>query len=85
MTAANAAELAESSTNAEVGRLLGTGGPLAEGLFLDAQFALRAIEAGGNYGELFERNLGTTSGLNLRRGLNAQWNEGGLMYAPPFR
>ncbi|HCY54607.1 MAG TPA: amino acid ABC transporter substrate-binding protein [Oceanicaulis sp.] len=85
VTAANAAELAESSTNAEVGRLLGTGGPLAEGLFLDAQFALRAIEAGGNYGELFERNLGTTSGLNLRRGLNAQWNEGGLMYAPPFR
>lgn len=85
VTAANAADLAESATNAEVRRLLGAEGALAEGIFLDAQFALRAIEAGGSYGEIFERHLGTTSGLNLQRGINAQWNEGGLMYAPPFR
>ncbi|KPP82813.1 MAG: ABC-type L-amino acid uptake system substrate-binding component AapJ [Oceanicaulis sp. HLUCCA04] len=85
VTGANASELAETSTSAEVRRLLGAEGALAEGLFLDAQFALRAIEAGGNYGEMFERNLGVSSGLSLRRGINAQWNEGGLMYAPPFR
>jgi general L-amino acid transport system substrate-binding protein len=85
VTAANAADLAENSTSAEVRRLLGAEGALAEGLFLDAGFALRAIEASGNYGEMFERHLGATSGLNLRRGINAQWTDGGLMYAPPFR
>lgn len=85
ITAANAAERAGSSNSAEVRRLLGAEGALAEGLFLDAEFALRAIEAGGNYGEIFERNLGAASGLNLRRGINAQWTDGGLMYSPPFR
>lgn len=85
VTAANASGLAETAASAEIRRLLGSEGALAEGLYLDGEFAWRAIEASGNYGEIFERNLGTQSGLALQRGINAQWNEGGLMYAPPFR
>jgi general L-amino acid transport system substrate-binding protein len=85
VTAANAAELAETSDNPNIRRLLGAEGPLGEGLGLDAQFALRAIETTGHYGELFDRHLGRNSDLELRRGLNAQWSQGGLLYAPPFR
>jgi general L-amino acid transport system substrate-binding protein len=43
------------------------------------------VESVGNYGEMFERNLGTQSALKLERGLNRLWTRGGLMYAPPFR
>jgi len=43
------------------------------------------LSATGNYGEIFDRNLGQGSELGLRRGLNAQWTEGGLLYSPPFR
>jgi general L-amino acid transport system substrate-binding protein len=46
---------------------------------------LRAIKATGNYGEIFERNLGPKSPIGLPRGLNKQWNQGGLMYAYPLR
>lgn len=69
----------------EIARLLGEEGALGEALGLDSDFAVRAIAARGHYGEMFERNLGTQSELRLSRGLNAQWTEGGLMYAPPFR
>ena len=44
----------------------------------------RAIAAGGNYGEIFEANIGASTPIGLARGLNAQWNKGGLMYAIPF-
>ncbi len=84
VTAANAGQLAETSPSAEVRRLLGAEGAIGEGLGLDAQFALRAVEAGGHYGEIFARHLGPEPGLGLQRGLNAQWNRGGLLYAPPF-
>lgn len=47
-------------------------------------WALRAVRAVGNYGEVFERNLGRRSGIGVERGMNALWNQGGLMYAPPF-
>mgnify|MGYP000134285132 CR=1 FL=1 len=50
--------------------------------FLRAARALRAV---GNYGEIFARNVGADSPLKLPRGLNAQWNKGGLLYAPPLR
>jgi general L-amino acid transport system substrate-binding protein len=46
---------------------------------------LQAIKASGNYGEIFERNVGGASPLKLARGLNATWNKGGLMYAIPFK
>ncbi|MEO1038086.1 MAG: amino acid ABC transporter substrate-binding protein [Pseudomonadota bacterium] len=85
VTAQNARVIAETSTNPELRRLLGAEGAVADALGLDAEFALRAIEATGNYAEIFERHLGLESELQLRRGLNAQWTEGGLLYAPPFR
>ena len=44
-----------------------------------------AIKAGGNYGEIFENNLGATGGINIERGVNASWTKGGILYSPPFR
>ena len=85
VTAENARTIAQTTANPELRRLLGAEGAAAESLGLDAEFALRAIEATGHYGEIFERHLGLQSDLALRRGLNAQWTQGGLLYAPPFR
>ena len=79
----DALELADRTP--EVRRLLGAEGAIGAQAGLDAEFARRAIAARGHYGELFERHLGRGSDLGLRRGLNAQWTEGGLLYAPPFR
>ena len=44
-----------------------------------------AIKATGNYGEIFERNLGASSGINIVRGVNNSWTNGGILYSPPFR
>ena len=86
ITSANVAELGAAPTsNPEVNRLLGTEGELGAMIGLDADWAARAIAAGGNYGELFEKNIGVNTPIGLARGLNAQWTEGGLIYAPPFR
>jgi general L-amino acid transport system substrate-binding protein len=84
VTAANADEMAKSSTPA-IQRLLGTAGDLGSRLGLDNKWMLQAIKAGGNYSEIFERNVGKGSALKLERGLNATWNKGGLMYALPFK
>ncbi|MGR3465937.1 amino acid ABC transporter substrate-binding protein [Limimaricola sp.] len=85
VTSANVAELAGGTDNPEINRLLGTEGALGEMLGLDNDWAQRAIAAVGNYGESFERNIGENSAIGLSRGLNAQWTDGGLLYAPPFR
>ena len=86
VTSANIEELAASPTdNPEINRLLGTEGELGAMLGLDADWAMKAIAAGGNYGELFEKNIGENTPIGLARGLNAQWTEGGLIYSPPFR
>jgi len=85
ITSENAAELSMGSGNPEVNRLLGSEGSLGEMLGLDAEWAKRAILAGGNYGEIFETNIGESTPIGLARGLNAQWTEGGLIYTPPFR
>ena len=86
VTSANIAELSSAPTNnPEVNRLLGTEGNLGEMLGLDAEWAKRAIMSGGNYGELFEKNIGENTPIGLARGLNAQWKNGGLIYTPPFR
>jgi len=85
VTAANAAELKETSEVPEIRRLLGAEGNFGEILGLDNDWALRAIEARGNYGEIFAANIGQDTPIGLERGLNAQWTDGGLMYAPPFR
>ncbi|EPX86908.1 amino acid ABC transporter substrate-binding protein [Salipiger mucosus] len=86
VTSANINELsAEPTDNPEVNRLLGTEGELGSMIGLEADWAKRAILAGGNYGELFEKNIGENTPIGLSRGLNAQWTDGGLMYSPPFR
>src|SRR5580765_6759394 len=84
VTAANADEMAKSATPA-IQRLLGASGDLGSRLGLDNKWMVLAIKAGGNYGEIFERNVGKASPLKLDRGLNAAWSKGGLMYAIPFK
>ncbi len=75
----------KTSPDPAVQRFLGVGEDLGKSLGLDREWAARAAKAGGNYGELFERNVGAGSPLKLPRGLNAQWNKGGLMYGLPLR
>jgi general L-amino acid transport system substrate-binding protein len=74
-----------NSSDPEVRRLLGVDPGLGKALGLDEAWAARLIEQVGNYGEVFERNLGAGSPLRLDRGVNALWTNGGLMYAPPLR
>jgi general L-amino acid transport system substrate-binding protein len=71
--------------NPEVRRLLGLSGDHGPLMGLDRRWAYWAIKAVGNYGEIFERNLGKNSPLKLERGLNDLWTRGGLMYAIPVR
>lgn len=85
VTSANLAQLAEGTNNPEINRLLGTEGNLGAMFGLDAEWAVRAIAAGGNYGEIFAATIGEQTPIGLARGLNAQWTQGGLLYAPPFR
>ena len=85
VTAANADEMAKSSNVPAIQRLLGSAGDLGSRLGLDNKWMLQAIKAGGNYGEMFERNVGKASPLKLDRGLNATWSKGGLMYALPVK
>ena len=86
ITSANVAELAAAPVeNKEINRLLGTEDELGGMLGLDADWGVKVIAAGGNYGELFEKNIGENTPIGLARGLNAQWTEGGLIYSPPFR
>ncbi|MDO5620725.1 MAG: amino acid ABC transporter substrate-binding protein [Paracoccus sp. (in: a-proteobacteria)] len=85
VTSANIEELSRSSQSAEVQRLLGMGeNDLGALLGLDRTWAKRAISASGNYGEIFAATIGEQTPIGLPRGLNAQWTQGGLMYAPPF-
>jgi general L-amino acid transport system substrate-binding protein len=69
----------------EIRRLLGLEGSFGADLGLDNDWAARAIKTVGNYGEIFERNLGKGSKLGIERGVNAPWNKGGIMYVPPVR
>src|SRR6185312_9314625 len=84
VTQANVDEMAKSGPPA-VQRLLGLSGDLGSRLGLDNKWMQQAIKATGNYGEIFERNVGKSSPLKLERGLNALWTKGGLMYALPFK
>jgi general L-amino acid transport system substrate-binding protein len=85
VTKANLATMANGTKNPEINRLLGKEGTLGEKLGLDTQWAVRAIDAGGNYAEIFEKYLGVNTPLGLARGLNALYNKGGILYAPPVR
>ncbi len=85
VTSANLEQMAAGTNNPEINRLLGTEGDLGAMIGLDADWAQRAIAAGGNYGEIFAANIGEATPIGLARGLNAQWTQGGLLYSPPFR
>ncbi|HIP12867.1 MAG TPA: amino acid ABC transporter substrate-binding protein [Arcobacter sp.] len=85
ITSANVDYMAANAKVPEVKRLLGTDGSLGKNLNLDAKWAYRIIKSVGNYGESFERNVGMSSPLEISRGQNALWKDGGLQYSPPFR
>lgn len=84
VTSKNLDEMAKGTNDPEINRLLGSSDNLGSMIGLDKEWAKRAIAAGGNYGEIFEANIGASTPIGLARGLNAQWNKGGLMYAIPF-
>ena len=90
----NAEELGVSSKNVdeamksnqpEIRRLLGVEGNFGEQLGLTKDWAVRIVKQVGNYGEVFERNVGTGSKLGISRGINRLWTKGGIQYAPPVR
>ena len=85
VTQENVDTIGDTSANPEVKRLLGTEGNLGGMLGLEKDWAANAIKAAGNYGEIFDRNIGPSTPIALERGLNALWSEGGLIYSPPFR
>jgi general L-amino acid transport system substrate-binding protein len=82
---ANVAQMAGSPPNPVVGRLLGAEGELGNALGLANDWVVQVISAVGNYGEIYDRNLGPSTPFNLDRGPNRQWTDGGLLYAPPYR
>jgi general L-amino acid transport system substrate-binding protein len=84
VTQANVGDM-KNSDNPEIKRLLGTEGAFGEGIGLGNDWAANAIGAVGNYGEVFDRNVGPNTPLGIARGINALWSKGGLMYAPPVR
>lgn len=75
----------KTSDDPNIQRILGTAEDMGTLLGLDKEWAYRALKATGNYGEIFERNVGKSSPLKLERGLNKLWNQGGILYAPPIR
>ena len=85
VTQANVDEALKSTTNPDVKRLLGTEGNYGEQLGLTKDWGYRIIKHVGNYGEIFEKNVGQGSPLKIDRGLNKLWNKGGIQYAPPIR
>lgn len=85
VTSANVDEMLNSE-DPEIQRLLGTGGNnLGQPIGLEADWAYNIISQVGNYGEIFERNVGPNTPLGLPRGVNALWTDGGIMFAPPIR
>ena len=90
----NAEELGLDSANIDskkasgdpaIQRFLGIDGPKGKGMELSDDWAWQVVRQIGNYGEVFERNVGMASPLKIERGLNALWSNGGILYAPPIR
>jgi general L-amino acid transport system substrate-binding protein len=89
LTSDNVEEMASSSENPVVQRFLGVTPegeePFESGLGLEADWVVTTISQVGNYGEIYDRNLGPETPIALERGLNSLWTDGGLLYAPPYR
>ena len=84
VTKANADQM-KTSDNPDVKRILGTEGKFGEMMGLSNDWAYRIIKLVGNYGEVFEKDVGMASPLKIQRGQNALWTKGGLQYGPPIR
>lgn len=85
VTQANVDKMLAESQDPVVQRLLGKTEDTGKLLGLDRDWMVRAIKAVGNYGEIFERNVGPKTPLGLPHGVNNLWSKGGLMHSPPFR
>jgi general L-amino acid transport system substrate-binding protein len=84
ITSANVDEMLKS-TDPVIQRFLGVTPGNGAALGLDEKWAYNIVKQVGNYGEVFERNVGVNTTLGIERGLNALWTNGGLMYSPPFK
>jgi general L-amino acid transport system substrate-binding protein len=84
VTSKNVDEKARSKSP-DIRRLLGFEGNFGEAMGLDSEWAYHIVKLVGNYGEVFDRNLGEGSPLKIKRGMNSLWSKGGLLYAPPIR
>ncbi|MBI4771301.1 MAG: amino acid ABC transporter substrate-binding protein [Chloroflexi bacterium] len=84
VTSANADQML-GSDDPEILNLLGVVGDLGQALGLSNDFCLQAVKQVGNYGEIYDRNLGPDTPFDLPRGVNNLWTNGGLLYSPPFR
>ena len=84
VTQANVDQM-KTSPNQDIRRLLGVDGTFGEGIGLGNDWAYNVIKQMGNYGEIFDHNIGPGSKLQIARGLNALWSKGGIQYAPPIR
>ena len=85
VTAANVDDMIANSTDPGIRRMLGVEGDFGKAIGLENNWAANAIKAVGNYGEMFDRNVGPDTNLKISRGVNALWTKGGIQYAPPIR
>ena len=85
ITSKNVEAEAKSTKNPDVARMLGADGEYGKDLKLPKDWVVQIVKQVGNYGEIFEKNLGKSTPLEIDRGLNALWNNGGIQYAPPVR
>ncbi len=91
ITQANVEEMAKTATNPEIQRILGvknadgSAAGFGTGIGVSEDWIVNIVKAVGNYGEIFERNVGPNTPLKIARGKNALWSQGGLQYAPPIR
>ena len=84
VTSKNLRSKTQTKTDLRLAKFVDDSGAFAKQLGVNPGWVRRIIESVGNYGEMFERNLGQGSALKLERGPNRLWTQGGLMYAPPF-
>jgi general L-amino acid transport system substrate-binding protein len=82
VTSANVDKMVADSKDPAILRLVGKTGDAGKGMGLDNDWLVKIVKAVGNYGEMYQRNIGP---IGIARGVNAQWRNGGLMYAPPIR
>jgi general L-amino acid transport system substrate-binding protein len=85
ITQANVEKMMNESQDPVVMRITGKSEDTGKLLGLDKDWMVKALKAVGNYGEIFERNVGPKTPLALPRGSNNLWSHGGFMYAPPVR